>query len=120
MSNITAWAVFYLGVAHIVFGVVRFKVPLADAVKAGFAGQFMRPEARRTAFWFLMCGALFMLAGHLAVHAVASGDLKLLRIIGTYMLIASLIGVLAFPVSPLWAPLLLSLLLLASGYSWVA
>ena len=120
MSNITAWAVFYLGVAHIVFGVVRFRVPLAAAVMAGFAGQFMRPEARRTAFWFLMCGALFMLAGHVAVHAVAVGDLKLLKVIGIYLFISSLIGVVAFPISPLWGPLLLSLLLMASGYGLMA
>lgn len=54
MSKAVAWAVFVLGIAHIVFGIVRFKVPLAEAVSAGFIGQFREPEVRRTAFWFIM------------------------------------------------------------------
>jgi uncharacterized membrane protein HdeD (DUF308 family) len=120
MSKISAWAVFLLGIVHIVFGILRFKVPLTAAVADGFFGQFYLPELRRTAFWFLMAGPLFMLAGHIAIHAVAVGDLRVLRLIGGYMLVSSLVGVAAFPVSPLWAPLLLSLPLIAASYGWVA
>lgn len=54
MSKVVAWAVFVLGIAHIVFGIVRFKVPLAEAVAAGFVDQFKAHETRRTAFWFIM------------------------------------------------------------------
>jgi len=114
--KIVAWATFALGIAHIVFGMVRFRVPLAEAVYAGFSGQFAAPEIRRTAFWFLMCGPFLMLVGHIAIRAVAVGDLELLKLIGLYMLVASTIGVAAFPASPLWAPLLLSPLLIAAGY----
>ncbi|SRR6266581_3559486 len=116
MSNVVAWALFSLGIVHIAFGLVRFKVPVAEAVTAGFIGQFKAPEARRTAFWFLMCGPLLMLAGHTAVHAVAVGDLSLLKVIGTYTLLSSVVGVTAFPKSPIWAPLLLSPPLIAAGY----
>jgi hypothetical protein len=116
MSKAIAWAVFVLGFVHIVFGIARFKAPLADAWSAGFIGQFATPEIRRTAFWFLMAGPLFAVVGHVAIHAVNVGDLKLLKILGTYMLVSSLVGVLAFPISPLWAPLALSVLLLATGY----
>lgn len=119
MAKIVAWAAFGLGVAHIIFGIVRFKAPLAEALQAGFSGHFMLPEIRRTAFWFLMCGPLFMLAGHLAIHAVALGDGKTLKLIGYYMLAPSLVGVAAFPVSPLWAPLVLALPLIAAGYGWI-
>ena len=117
MANGVAWSLFVLGIAHIVFGIVKFKVPLAEAVRAGFIGQFKEPEARRTAFWFVLCGPLIMLAGHLAIRAVAAGDLSLLKIIGMYALIASVIGIAAFPVSPLWVLFLLSLLLIAAGRS---
>ncbi len=116
MAKATAWAILILGLIHVVFGIIRFKVPLADAWAAGFVGQFSTPEIRRTAFWFIMCGPLFMVAGHFAIHAVEIGDGQLLKLIGMYMLVASVIGVFAFPVSPLWAPLILSILLLVSGY----
>ena len=116
MANVVAWALFALGVAHIAFGLVRFRAPVGEAVVAGFVGQFKLPEVRRTAFWFLMCGPLLMLAGQIAVHAVAVADLSLLKIIGSYMLVSSAIGVAAFPKSPLWAPLLLSPFFIAAGY----
>jgi hypothetical protein len=116
MSKAVAWAVFILGAAHILFGVVRFQAPLLAAVMDGLVGQFAVPEIRRTAFWFVMVGPLVMLVGHLAIHAVSVGDFKVLKVIGAYMLIFSAVGVVAFPASPLWAPLLLSLLLMAVGY----
>lgn len=116
MSNTVAWALFILGIAHILFGIARFKGPLAEAVAGGFVGQFKEPEVRRTAFWFLMCGPLLMLAGHVAIHAVAVGDLALLRIIGAYAFASSVVGVAAFPRSPLWALFFLSPMLLAAGY----
>jgi hypothetical protein len=119
MSKAVAWAVFALGVAHILFGIVRFKAPLFDAVMAGFSGQFASPEIRRTAFWFILMGPMLMLAGHLALHAVAVGDLKVLKLIGSYMLVVAAVGVVAFPVSPLWAPLVLAPLLIAAGYGWL-
>ncbi len=116
MSNAAAWALFILGIAHIVFGIVKFKAPLADALSAGFIDQFSHPEDRRTAFWFTIFGVLVVLAGHAAVHAVAVGDLALLRIVGGYALAMSLIGVAALPKSPFWASLLIASLVLASGY----
>jgi len=116
MSNAIAWVLFTLGVAHILYGLVKFKAPLAEAVRAGFVGQFKVPEVRRTAFWFLIVGPLLMLAGHAALHAVAVGDLALLRIVGFYALATSLIGVAALPASPFLASLAISPFVLAAGY----
>jgi hypothetical protein len=119
MANAVAWGLFVLGVAHIVFGLVKFRVPLAEAVSAGFVGKFQVPEIRRTAFWFIVCGPFVMLAGHVAIHAVSVGDLALLRLIGLYAMVTSLIGVIAFPKSPFWGALLLSPLLLAAGHGLI-
>jgi hypothetical protein len=116
MTKAVAWAVFALGLIHIAFGIIRFEVPLTEAVLEGFSGKFAVPEIRRTAFWFLMCGPLFMLVGHIAIHAVAIQDRRILKLIGLYMLCFSLVGVIAFPLSPMWAGLLLSLPLIAAGY----
>jgi uncharacterized membrane protein HdeD (DUF308 family) len=114
MSKAAAWSIVVLGLVHIVFGLLRFKAPLADALAAGFVDQFRPSEARRAAFWFLMCGPLLVLVGQLALRAVAAGDAGVLRLIGCYTLGAGLVGVAAFPASPLWSLLLLSLVLLAA------
>ena len=116
MPNIAAWALFALGVAHIAFGLFKFKTPLAEVTSAGIIGQFKAPEIRRTAFWFLMCGPLVMLSGHTAIHAIATADLELLKIVGTYTLVSSIVGVIALPKSPFWALLLISPPLIAAGY----
>ena len=116
MANAAVWFVFLLGVAHIVFGLVKFKGPIADAVSAGFVGKFAVPEVRRTAFWFLIFGPLLMLAGHVGIHAVAHSDLALLRILGIYALATAVLGAAAFPKSPFWAPLLVAPVLIAASY----
>lgn len=119
MARGIAWATFVLGLVHIIFGLIRFQQPLTEALAAGFIDQFRAHELRRTAFWFLMCGPLLMLVGHVAIRSVAVGDPSLLRIIGIYALAASVVGIAAFPVSPLWSLLALSLLLIAAGSGWI-
>lgn len=109
-----AWTTLVLGLVHIVFGIVKFKVPLAEAVSAGFFDQFREHDARRAAFWFLMCGPFLVLMGHIAIRAVASGDPAVLKIMGIYALAASVVGIAAFPMSPLWSLLVLSLLMIAA------
>ena len=118
MANVIAWFMFALGIAHIIFGLIKFKAPIAGAISDGFVGKFLAPEARRTAFWFLIFGPMLMLAGHIAVHAVATGDLASLKILGTYSFVTALIGVAAFPKSPFWAALIVSPLLIAAGYGY--
>jgi hypothetical protein len=119
MSRVTAWSLFLLGLAHVVFGLARFSGPVTDALADGFIGQFRVPEVRRTAFWFLMCGPLLMLVGHIAIRAVTNGDAQLLKIIGIYGVVSSMIGILAFPVSPLWILFLVSGFALAVGQGWL-
>lgn len=112
MARTVAWTVLLLGLAHVVFGLIRFRIPLAEAWADGFTGQFFQPEIRRTAFWFLACGPLLMLVGHLSVRAVIHGDLGLLSIVGGYLLTAGILGVACFPASPLWALVVLGPLLI--------
>jgi len=116
MTSSVAWFIFVLGIAHIIYGLIKFKSPVAEAISAGFIGQFAVPEIRRTAFWFLIFGPLLMLMGHVAIHASATGDLELLKILGIYSFVTALIGVTAFPKSPFWAALVASPLLVAAGY----
>ncbi len=119
MAKGIAWTTFVLGIVHIVFGIVRFKVPLMDAVSAGFIDQFKGHDARRAAFWFLVCGPFLMLMGHIAIRAVAAHDFAVLKIMGIYALAASVVCIAAFPVSPLWSLLVLALLLITAGSALV-
>lgn len=119
MANVVAWFMFALGIAHIIYGLVKFRIPLAEAFSAGLIGQFTAPEVRRTAFWFLIFGPLLMLTGHVGVHAVAAGDLALLKILGAYAFATSLVGVAALPKSPFWAAAIAAPMLLAAGYGLI-
>jgi hypothetical protein len=61
-----------------------------------------------------------MLAGQTAIHAVAVGDLALLKIVGLYVLMISIICVIAVPKSGFWATLLVAPLIIAAGYGLYA
>lgn len=115
MKRMLAWSMIGLGAAHIGFGVLRFKVALLEAFQSGFIGQFYEPE-RRVAFWFLIVGPMLVLIGHLALRGIASGDPHILKIIGYYGLVIAAVGILAFPKSPLWLLLALSIAMLTVSY----
>lgn len=119
MLSTAAWILLFLGIAHVVYGIVWFKTPIAQAIGEGFIGKFMGIESRRLAFWFTAFGPLVAMAGHVALHAVGAADHGLLKIVGFYLLGTSAVGVLALPKSPLWAALLLSPVFIAGGYGWI-
>jgi hypothetical protein len=116
LATVSSWALVALGASHVVFGLVKFKQPLRQAIASGFVGKFGAPELRRTAFWFVMFGLALLPAGHVAVRAAGGADLALLRLVGGYVCAISLIGVAAFPRSPFPASLVTSVLLLMAGF----
>ena len=103
MLTVGAWMLIGLGVGHVVFGLVRFRGPLGEIMAEGFVGAFQLNDARRLAFWFVIAGPLLTLLGQVALTAIATGDVALLRTIGWYLGGTFAVGVLAFPKSPLWA-----------------
>src|SRR5262249_22392951 len=119
MVIIAAWILIVLGLGHTAVGGVLFKKPLADAVRAGFVGQFEHYPDRRAAFWFIIFGPLMVMGGHLAIHAVKTADPGLLKIIGFYLLAVALVGSLAAPTSPFWVGLIAAAVFVAAGYGWV-
>ena len=116
MPKLIAWTFWGLGIAHLMYGAMRYKLPLRDALVEGYCNRFSQTEARRAAFWFMAFGPLLMLAGHTMVHAVSIGDLALVRIIGWYQLFIGLAGLLAFPKSPFVMASALAPLVLCVGY----
>jgi hypothetical protein len=116
MTTTLAWLLFALGIGHIGYAFIKFRVALLAGLSAGVVGQFGAPEIRRTAFWFTMFGPLLMLAGQVAVHAASIGDLGLYRLVGLYLLAVSVVGVLVIPKSPFLVGLGISALIVAAGY----
>ena len=114
MQYFAAWALFSLGFIHILFGFVKFRKPLASAISGGFVNQFKEINAY-AAFWFLMTGPPLILSGHLSVRALAANDLNTVMVIGCYNFIFAVLGIIAFPKSPFWAPAFVSALLIATG-----
>lgn len=115
MTHAAAWTLIALGLGHLIFGLVRFRVPVADALAAGFVGKFYAPQVRQTAFWFLIFSPLVMCLGQVALHALAQADLALLKMVGIYALTTAVLGVAAFPKSPFWGVLVLAPVLIAGG-----
>jgi hypothetical protein len=115
-KTIVAWGITLLGIGHIGMGLVRFWLPFSAALQDGFIGAFSANDTRRLAMWFTLFGPAITVCGHLAIRAAAASDLDTLKIIGFYLLATALLGVAAFPRSPIWALLILSCALLAIGY----
>lgn len=119
LKTLITWGILLLGIGHIVMGLARFWQPFAGALQDGFIGAFSTDDSRRVAMWFILFGPVLALSGHLSVRAAAAADLETLKIIGTYLSFTALFGVAAFPASPIWALLILSLSLVAVGYGWL-
>ena len=120
LAVVAAWILVVLGVGHTVVGLVWFKKPLAEAMRAGFVGQLMGYPDRLTAFWFMIFGPLLVMAGHMAVHAANAADRQLVKIIGFYLLAISAVGSLAEPASPFWVGLVSALVFIGAGYGWIS
>jgi hypothetical protein len=120
MVIIAAWTLVVLRLGHTAVEGVLFKKPLADAMRAGFVGQFEHSPDRRAAFWFMIFGPLLIMGGgRLAIRAVKSADAGLLKIMGFYLLAVAALGSLAMQQSPFWVGLIVSLFFVSAGYGWV-
>lgn len=119
MVSVAAYYMIALGGLHVVFGLLRFRTPLREAFLEGFVGRFEQSDARRLAFWFIVVGPLLSLLGHAALDAFEGGNTGLIVTIGVTLLVVGVIGVLAFPKSPLWSLFPPSLVFIVGGLSLV-
>ncbi|MCY7369286.1 MAG: DUF6463 family protein [Polaromonas sp.] len=119
MLLIAARVLLILGVLHVIFGLVRFRGPLLQAAAEGFVGRFGHSDTRRLVFWFIVIGPMLALLGQVSLQAIERGDLVQIRTIGCYLLATGVLGVLAFPKSPLWSLLPTALVFIAAGFGWL-
>jgi hypothetical protein len=120
MVTVAAWIILSLGIIHCLLGLAWFKKPIGEAINEGFFGKFQGIEPRRLAFWFTIFGPLLIMSGHIALYAASESNLSLLRLIGFYLVLVSLLGVMALPKSPFWATLILAPVLIAGGFGVIA
>lgn len=116
MLPVAAHLLTALGVLHVVYGLIKFRTPIRDAMREGFVGRFVQSDTRRLAFWFLLVGPMLTLLGQLASRAVRAGDLGVVQLVGFYLVGVAFVGVLAFPKSPLWALFPSSFVFIAAGF----
>src|SRR5450631_4498556 len=117
MVAATSWIIFFLGIVHCIVGAATFKKPLGAALREGFIGK-LRGSEGRLAFWFTIAGPMLMMIGQVAIHASAESNFFLLKLVGFYLLLMSITGVMAFPIARngFWALLVTAPILIAGGY----
>jgi succinate-acetate transporter protein len=116
LLRVVAVATMLGGVGHIVTGLVVFREQLGAIVRDGFVNAILPAFDRRAAFWFVLFGAMVVMAGHVILHAASHGDAHILRIVGWYLLGAGTTGTLAMTRSPSWGLIVISLTVLWSAY----
>ncbi len=105
-----------LGIGHTVTGIILFHPALAALFRDGFANAVHPHLDRRLAFWFLMFSVMLFFLGQVTLYAAATDDTYLLKVIGWYVLGIGSAGATAMPKSPFWIALIVSPILLYSGY----
>jgi Family of unknown function (DUF6463) len=111
-----SWLILLLGLLHSALGMWMFRRQFSDAAHAGWLGQFAEHADRRVAFWFTLFGPLLAMVGHVALHALTLNDWTQLRLIGGYLLLISILGVMALPKSPFWCGLFVAPMFLTSSH----
>ena len=90
------------GILHSVVGIVLGKDYLLAILKDGLWDAVIKDVYRELAFWFLICGIIIIILGHL-LHVYIKKTLKPAPLfVGYYLLGLSAIGCIVAPVSGFW------------------
>lgn len=112
MMFLAAQYLIVIGIAHIAFGLIRYRHILVAALREGWAGCFAHSDKRLVAFWFIAAGPLISLIGALLRHAALSDDHAMAFPSGVVLAILAVVGIVDFPKSPRWALLPPAIMLL--------
>ncbi len=117
MISFIGYVLIVLGIGHVVTGIILFRPALVSLFRDGFVNALHPHLDRRVAFWFLMFGVMLFFLGQVTLHAAATDDTYLLKVVGWYVLGIGAVGATAMPKSPFWIALIVSPILLWSGYA---
>jgi len=117
MISFVGYVLIALSIGHTVTGIILFRPALAALFRDGFANALLPHLDRRLAFWFIMFSVNLFFLGQVTLYAAATNDTYLLKLIGWYVLGIGVVGATAMPKSPFWIVLIVSPILLWSGYA---
>ena len=90
------------GILHSVVGIVLNKDYFRAILKDGLFNAVENNVHRELAFWFLVCGVIIILLGHVLHHYIKKEQKPAPFFVGYYLLGLSVIGCIAVPVSGFW------------------
>ncbi len=117
MISFVGYVLIALGIGHTVTGIILFRPALVSLFRDGFINAVLPHLDRRLAYWFLMFGVMLFFLGQVTLYAAATGDTYLLKLVGWYVLGIGAVGATAMPKSPFGIALIVSPILLWSGYA---
>jgi len=91
------------GILHSVVGIVMGKDYLWDIIKKGLFNTVQDDDfACGLVFWFLVCGILLIILGHLLHYYIKKEQQPAPNILGYWLLGLGIIGCIIMPVSGFW------------------
>ena len=117
MISFVGYVFIALGIGHTVTGIILFRPALVSLFRAGLVNAVHPHLDRRLAFWFLMFGVMLFFLGQVTLYAAATDDTYLLKLVGWYALGIGAVGTTAMPKSPFVIALIVSPILLWTGYA---
>ena len=118
MKQLVGSSLLAIGSLHVVFSLVRFRLPLLEIVENGVVAGAHTPE-QFGAFWFLVAGPLMVLCG-ISVRAQEATGSTPGPLFGWTLLATAVLGVAVFPVSGFWLLLLPGILAMRTGKTGAA
>jgi hypothetical protein len=91
------------GILHSVVGIVLSKDDLWAIIKEGLFNTVKDDDfSRGLAFWFLVCGVIIIILGHVLHYYIKREQKPAPVFLGYYLLGISVIGCIVIPVSGFW------------------
>lgn len=112
------WLIF-TSIIHVIVGIWIYGEPLSEIVRDGFFNSiapnpFAPDFAREDAFWFMTLTAFMIILAQLCFWANSS-KISLPKSIGWNLLITSIIGAIAIPISGFWLLMVPACLIIAAS-----
>jgi uncharacterized membrane protein len=91
------------GILHSIVGIVMCKDDLWAIIKGGLFNTVKEDDfSRQIAFWFLVCGVIIIILGHVLHYYIKKTQKPAPILLGYYLLGLSVIGCIIIPASGFW------------------
>ncbi|MEL6165765.1 MAG: DUF6463 family protein [Cyanobacteria bacterium J06628_3] len=119
MLQFSGYWLLITSIIHVIVGIWIYGEPLVEIVHAGFFNSiapnpFLPDFAREDAFWFMTLTPFFIILAQLCFWA-NSRKISLPKSIGWNLLITSIIGAIAIPISGFWLLMVSACLIIAAS-----